>query len=69
MLTTVLFATLFLAAVAYTIFDSSQRLPRGGKGLRIGYIPRRLRPAMNRLFARRDWPKPYDDDGNRIAPS
>ncbi|MFC5677710.1 hypothetical protein [Aeromicrobium endophyticum] len=65
MTTSILPVVVLVAIVGYIVYDCARRLPRGGMGLQVGYVPRRLRSAVNRLFIRRGWPVPFDDDGNR----
>lgn len=66
-LTAVLIVAVFVAVLVYIVVDIRRRTVRGGKGPRVGYIPRRLRPAMNRLSDRRGWPRRFDDEGRRIG--
>jgi hypothetical protein len=40
----------------------------GRRGPRVGWYPRRMRARVNERFARSGWPKPYDEDGNKIQP-
>ena len=64
----VLYFIVAAAVLVYIIHDFRERIPRGGKGPRVGRIPRSLRPMLNHHFERRGWPKPFDDEGNRIIP-
>jgi len=37
-----------------------------GKGPAVQWFPRALRPRVNRLFAQRGWPEPYDESLDKI---
>jgi len=57
----VVIAVLLVIGVAVSI----ARLRRGGPGPAVNWIPRSLRPNLNRHYAKRGWQKPFDHDGNR----
>ena len=40
-----------------------------GKGPAVQWFPRFMRPWVNRFFSRRGWPKPYDENLNKIPRS
>jgi hypothetical protein len=37
-----------------------------GKGPAVQWFPRSMRPCVNRVFTRCGWPKPYDENLNKI---
>ncbi len=51
--------------LAVGVVISIVRLRRGGPGPAVNWIPRSLRPNLNRYYTRRGWQTPFDQDGNR----
>lgn len=37
-----------------------------GKGPAVQWFPRFMRPWVNRIFRRRGWAEPYDDNLNKV---
>lgn len=42
--------------------------PGDGKGPAAQWFPRFMRPAVNRWFLKMGWPRPYDENGDKIPP-
>jgi hypothetical protein len=68
MSSTLVMVVVLVAAAAFIVLDLLRRMPRGGDGPRIAHVPRRLRPATNRIWKRRGWPQPFDEEGHRLPP-
>jgi hypothetical protein len=60
-----LFVAVIAVLVVIGVAVSIVRLRRGGPGPAVNWIPRSLRPNLNRYYARRGWQTPFDQDGNR----
>jgi hypothetical protein len=54
-------AGVFIVIVAVI---SLMRLRRGGAGPAVNWVPRPLRPSLDRRYAKRGWEVPFDEDGN-----
>lgn len=51
--------------VVFAIIFTARRFRKGGPGPSIGWVPRRLRPGLNKKMEEHGYQKPYDDEGNR----
>lgn len=60
-----LFLVVIAVVVVIGVAVSIVRLRRGGPGPAVNWIPRSLRPNLNRYYAKRGWRAPFDQDGNR----
>jgi hypothetical protein len=52
--------------VAIVVASTFVWLRKGGKGPAVNWVPLFMRPWVNRFWASRGWPPPYDDDLNKI---
>jgi len=53
-------------AAAVVLVVTVVRLRKGGPGPSVGWLPKFLSPWANRLFERRRWPVPYDDNLKKV---
>lgn len=51
--------------IVFAIVFTARRFRRGGPGPSVAWIPKFMRPKVNREFSKRGFQKPYDEEGNR----
>ncbi|MFC6878984.1 MULTISPECIES: hypothetical protein [Actinomadura] len=44
------------------------RMRTGGPGPALNWVPPRMRPRVNRLYASKGWDEPYGADGRKKSP-